>query len=196
MVDQNESSTPNSEPSQTPDENDAFESATVNPKQVTVTDEELRSLQREIMEYKDKYLRLLADAENARKRLQKERQEITRYAIENIVVDFLHPIDNLENALRFAQDMSEEVRNWAIGFQMILTQFKDILAQNGVVSFDSIGRPFDPHLHEAIEMVASDDPPGTVIEVCVRGYKMGDRTIRPARVKVAKTNEKPADAEN
>lgn len=196
MVDQNESSTPNSEPSLPSDENEAFESATVNPKQVMVTDEELRSLRREIIEYKDKYLRLLADAENARKRLQKERQEISRYAIENIVVDFLHPIDNLENALRFAQDMSEEVRNWAIGFQMILTQFKDILAQNGVVSFESVGRPFDPHLHEAIEMVESDDPPGTIIEIFVRGYKMGDRTIRPARVKVAKANEKPADAEN
>jgi molecular chaperone GrpE len=142
------------------------------------------------MEYKDKYLRLLADAENARKRMQKEKHELTRYAVENLIVDFLHPLDNLENALRFAQEMSDEVKNWAFGFQMILTQFKDILTQQGVTTIESKGQVFDPHLHEAIEMIeTSEQSPGTIIEESVRGYKMGDRTIRPARVKVAKKKE-------
>lgn len=169
------------------DDSSEFQSASINPKQVFVTDEELKGLQKEAIEYKDKYLRLLADAENARKRLQKERQEITRYAVENLVVDFLHPLDNLENALKFAQDMSDEVKNWAFGFQMILTQFKDVLANNGVVALESQGMQFDPHLHEAVEMVeTSSYIPGTIVEESVRGYKMGDRTIRPARVKVAK----------
>ncbi len=168
----------------------AFESAHVNPKRVFITDEELKGMQKELIDYKDKYLRLLADAENSRKRLQKERQEITRYATESLVLDFLRPLDNLENALRFAQDMSDEVRNWAFGFQMILAQFKDILAQNGITSFESQGKPFDPHLHEAIEMVESTEEPGTVIEECIRGYQMGDRIIRPARVKVAKEKAK------
>jgi molecular chaperone GrpE len=170
-----------------------FESAAVQPKQVLVTDEELRSLQKEVLEYKDKYLRLLADAENARKRLQKERQEISRYALESLIVDFLRPLDNLNNALRFAEEMSDEVRNWAFGFQMILTQFKDVLAQHGVNSFDSVGKSFNPHEHEAIEMVEStEQPPGTIIEESVKGYKMGDRTIRAARVKVVKSQEKPS----
>lgn len=169
------------------EQEDAFASAPVNPKQIFITDEELRSLQKEIIEYKDKYLRLLADAENARKRLQKERQEISRYAVESLIVDFLRPIDNFENALRFAQEMSEEVRNWAFGFQMILAQFKDVLAQNGISSMDALGKTFDPHDHEAIEMVESTEhPPGTIIEENMRGYKIGDRTIRAARVKVAK----------
>jgi len=175
----------------------AFDPASAKPKQVLVTDEELRGLQKEILEYKDKYLRLLADAENSRKRLQKERQEISRYAIENFIVDFLRPLDNLENALRFAQDMSDEVRNWAFGFQMILTQFKDVLAQQGVTSFDSVGTPFNPHEHEAIEMVESTtQPAGVIIEESVRGYRMGDRTIRVARVKVAKAPEKPTSEQN
>jgi molecular chaperone GrpE len=174
-------------------EEDAFETASIKPKQVLVTDEELRSLQKEILEYKDKYLRLLADSDNARKRLQKERQEISRYAIENLIVDFLRPIDNLENALGFAQEMSDEVRNWAFGFQMILAQFKDILAQNGVVPIESLGKPFNPHEHEAVEMVESTDKsPGIIIEECVRGYKMGDRIIRAARVKVAKSKDQPS----
>lgn len=167
----------------------AFESAG-KPKQVLITDEELRGLQKEMLEYKDKYLRLLADAENSRKRLQKERIEISRYATENLIVDFLRPLDNLENALRFAQDMSDEVRNWAFGFQMILTQFRDVLAQHGVTPFDSVGKPFNPHDHEAIEMVEStDQPAGIVLEENVRGFRMGDRVIRVARVKVAKAPE-------
>lgn len=171
------------------EEETTFKSAPTNPKQVFVTDEELKGMQKELIDYKDKYLRLLADAENSRKRLQKERQEITRYATESLVLDFLRPLDNLENALRFAQDMSDEVRNWAFGFQMILAQFKDILAQNGITSFDSLGKPFDPHFHEAIEMVESTEAPGMVIEECIRGYQMGDRIVRPARVKVAKAKE-------
>ena len=172
-----------------------FESASVKPKQVQVTDEELKALQKELIEYKDKYLRLLADAENARKRLQKERQEISRYAIESFVVDFLRPLDNFENALRFAQEMSDEVKNWAYGFQMILAQFKDVLTQNGIIAIDSLGKPFSPHDHEAVEMIETQqEPPGTIIEECMRGYRMGDRTIRAARVKVAKPVEKNAPA--
>lgn len=172
-----------------------FESASTKPKQVQLTDEELKALQKEMIEYKDKYLRLLADAENARKRLQKERQEMTRYAVEGLIVDFLRPLDNFENALRFAQDMSDEVKNWAYGFQMILAQFKDVLSQNGIQAIDSLGKPFSPHDHEAVEMVeTAQEPPGTIIEECVRGYRMGDRTIRAARVKVAKAVEKGVPA--
>lgn len=167
-------------------EDTGFESASVHPKQVMMTDEELRKIMKEASEYKDKYLRLLADVDNSRKRLQKEKQELTRYATENLIVEFLSPLDNLENALRFAQDMSEEVRNWAFGFQMILAQFKDILTQNGVVAIDSLNSAFDPHFHEAVEMVETNKTPGTVIEECMKGYKIGDRVIRPARVKVAK----------
>ena len=167
-----------------------FESSKSKPKQIFISDEELKSLQKEILEYKDKYLRVLADSENARKRLQKEKQELTRYAVENLIVDFLRPLDNFENALRFAQDMSDEVKNWAFGFQMILAQFKDVLAQNGIVAIDSLGQPFNPHEQEAVEMIETNDQsPGTIIEECVRGYKMGDRTIRAARVKVAKAKE-------
>lgn len=164
----------------------AFESAP-EPKQVLVTDEELKQLQHEAMDYKDKYLRVLAEQENARKRLQKERLEVTRYATESVIVDMLRPIDNLENALGFAKAMSDEVRNWATGFQMILTQFKDILALNGISAIDAQGKPFDPHLHEAIEIIETEQyPPNTVIEECMRGYLMGEKTIRPARVKVSK----------
>lgn len=162
------------------------------PVNVTMTDIELEKLQKELSEYKDKYLRLLAESENARKRLQKERQELIQYALQNIIVDFLGPIDHLENALKFSQQNSEEVKLWAKGFEMILGQFKDVLTNNNVVPFDSIEQHFDPHFHEAVETVTTTEKaPGTVVSESLRGYRMGDKTIRPARVKVAKAPPPP-----
>lgn len=166
------------------------------PKPITLTDIELEQLKNEVVEYKDKYLRVLADSENARKRLQKEKQEMIQYALQNAIVDFLNPIDHLENALKFTQQMSNEVKHWAIGFQMILTQFKDVLTANGVTPFVSEGTPFDPHRHEAVESVATSDfPPGVVIEENLKGYLMGDRVIRPSRVKVSKEPTKAVKSE-
>lgn len=155
----------------------------------TLSDEvsELDKLKQELVSCQDKYLRLLAESENSRKRLQKERQELTKYAISNVLAEFLHPLDSFEKALKFAENMSDEVRNWAVGFEMILSQFKQVLSNHGVVEYPSLGKHFDPHLHEAVEMIeTSEFSPGTVMEEFVRGYKMGDRVVRVARVKVAK----------
>lgn len=152
------------------------------------TQEPIEALKTELAELKDKYLRCLAESENARKRLQKERLEAIQYATEGLVVDFLHPIDNFENALKFSDQMPAEVKNWAIGFQMILNQLKDILSQHGVISDPTEGKDFDHHLHEAIEIVETDEfPDGRILKEFSRGYRIGTRTIRPAKVKVAKT---------
>ena len=141
----------------------------------------------ETIDYKDKYLRLLADVENTRKRMQKEKQDMVRFGIENILGEILGPMDNLENALKHADNLSGEVRNWALGFQMILAQFKDVLAQNGVSSFVSEGQRFDPAKHEAVEMEETDKvPEGMILKEFVKGYSRGDHVIRPARVRVAK----------
>lgn len=154
---------------------------------VTVPAAEFDEIKKDAEEYKDKYLRLLAEADNIRKRLQKERQELVQYSVQNVITDILNPIDHFENALKFAQQSSDEVKHWAQGFEMILSQFKDVLANNNVASFESEGMPFDPHRHEAIEMVVTSEyAPGIVINESLRGYKMGERIIRPARVKVTK----------
>lgn len=138
-------------------------------------------------DYKDKYLRLLADVENTRKRMQKEKQETMRFAIDNLLTDIIAPVDSFENALKLTDQMPEEVRNWAIGFGMILSQFKEVLLQNGVSSFESKGRMFDPSKHEAVEMDESSElPEGTITHEFIKGYQSGNRIIRAARVKVAK----------
>jgi molecular chaperone GrpE len=153
------------------------------------TAEELASLRRtalEAEEYKTKYLRNLAEMENAKKRLQKEKSELVKFANEQLVLELLAPLDNLENALRYAEQAAPEVKHWALGFQMILQQLQDTLARAGAASFSSEGEPFDPNRHEAVEVEETDRvPEGIIVQEFVKGYTMGDRVIRPARVKVA-----------
>ncbi len=151
---------------------------------------EIESLQKALQEEKERRLRVLADADNTRKRLSKEKDDLSRYCIESIITEFLTPLDNFENALGFIHQASEETRNWAQGFKMILTQFKDVLANHNVSSFESEGKEFDPHLHEALEMEESEKhKDGTITQEFVKGYKCGDKVLRPAKVKVAKSSK-------
>ena len=144
----------------------------------------------ELKTYKNKYLSLLADAENSRRRLQKEKSEIIQWSLHNLLLDFLNPIDHMENALNYTEQSTPEVQQWATGFQMILTQFKDILMQQGIRPIETKDRPFDPHLHEAIEMIVTKEvAPNTIVEETLKGYMIGERTLRPAKVKVAKAPE-------
>lgn len=161
-----------------------------NPKLMTISNIEYEQLKVMGNEFKDKYVRLLAEQENMRKRLQKECEQKVHYAIQNAIADFLAPLDHFENALKFTEQMSEEVKHWGLGFQMILNQFKEALSNNGVHPIESMGKQLDPHLHEAIEAIPNANyAPGTIIEVITKGYQMGDKLIRPARVKVAKKEE-------
>lgn len=163
------------------------------PISISITDIELETLQNELREFKEKYLLVLAEHENSRKRMQKEQHKSHQYAIQSVILEFLNPIDHMEGALKHTDKMSDEVKNWALGFQMIITQFKDVLTVHGVSPFDSKGKIFDPHLHDAVEMIETDEvAPGIVMDESLRGYKMGDRIIRPARVTVSKkpTEEK------
>lgn len=149
--------------------------------------QEIDALKAELKEKNDKYLMVLAESENARKRMQKERQEMMQYAVENALLDFLSPMDNMEKALDFASKMSDEVKNWALGFTMILQQFKQIFEEKGIVEYSSLGQKFNPFLHEAVETEETQEvPEDTIIEEFSKGYKIGDRPIRVAKVKVAK----------
>lgn len=148
-------------------------------------------LQNNLKECQDKYLRLLAESENARKRMQKERHELTQFALENLLCEFLIPIDSLEKALSFAKNSSPEVKNWALGFEMIVAQFKQVLSNHQVKEFSAVGKLFDANFHEAVEVLESNDHrPNTIVEEFTKGYQMGDRVIRVARVKVAKAPTK------
>lgn len=159
---------------------------TAAPANAESANQELAKAQAEAAEFKDKYLRALAEIENSRRRLQRDKLESQSFAIQNVLVDFLQPIDHFEVALKHSENASGEVKHWALGFEMILSQMKQVLADHGIEPFDSKGAQFDPHMHEAIETQESElVPAGTILEEFVRGYKMGNRVVRPAKVKVA-----------
>lgn len=148
-------------------------------------------------EFKNKYLRALADMENLRKRLQQEKQETIAYAIDNMLSEFLTPLDSFENALAFTENLSPELKNWALGFKMIANQFKQVLENHGIRAYESIGKQFDPHFHEGIETIETDDyKDGSVISEVVKGYKRGDRILRVAKVKIAKKVSKVTEGES
>ena len=153
--------------------------------------EELKKASSDAQSFKDKYYRTLAEMENMRKRLQQEKQEMISYAIDNMLSELLTPLDNLENALTYTDNLSDELQNWAQGFKMITSQFKEVLNNHGVVVFESIGHQFNPHFHEAVETEETEEyEEGTIISETIKGYRHGERVLRVALVKVAKKPSK------
>lgn len=160
---------------------------------------DVKKLEKELQEHKEKYLRTLAEMENTRKRMQKERQEMTKFAVDQVVADFILPLDQFEKALEFASSMSEDVKTWAMGFKMILSQMQDVMTSHGVRAFSCIGEVFNPHEHEAVETEETTSvQEGIIIAEFSKGYKSADRVIKPAKVKVAirPKTETPAQQES
>ena len=168
-----------------PKEDQIEDIQTISP--VELINEQLIQKTKEASEFKDKYLRSLAEMENAKKRLMQEKKDLVAFSVNNIVEDLLAPIDNLENALGFTDNLSDELNNWAVGFKMILAQFKGALESHGVTSYESIGKTFDPHFHEAVELIETNEhEDGIIIKELTKGYRIDNRIIRVAKVKVAK----------
>ncbi|MEL7431739.1 MAG: nucleotide exchange factor GrpE [Chlamydiota bacterium] len=146
-------------------------------------------------DFKQKYFFALAEMENMRKRMQKEKQDTLQFSVENAIAEFLPIIDSFEKALKSADKVSDEIKTWAFGFQMFLSQFREVLHNHGIVAFHSEGNLFDPHYHEAVEMLQTDEyPEGTILEEFSKGYKSEKRIIRPSRVKVAKTLQETSES--
>ncbi len=147
----------------------------------------LQKAEEEASEFKNKYFLILAELENTRKRLQKEKQEMMKFAVENVLTDFLSPIESMEKVMGFGDQMSQETKNWVFGFKMLFEQLKSVLAEHGVHPYDSIGIVFDPYQHEAVEIEEIEEgKEGIIVAEFTKGYKCGERILRPARVKVTK----------
>jgi molecular chaperone GrpE len=144
---------------------------------------ELQKLKAERDSLLDRLARAQAEFENARRRAAKEQQEFRDYAAADVIKSLLPVVDSFERALQVNADPGD----FRSGVELIYKQLQDVLAKLGVQAIPAKGQPFDPRLHEAIEMVeTSDAPDHQVIEELQRGYKLKDRLLRPAMVKVAK----------
>jgi molecular chaperone GrpE len=147
---------------------------------------QLAEKDKEIVELKDKYLRTLADNENSRKRVRQQSEESVRIQREAILRDLLPIIDNLERALAASRE-GTDAKTIVDGVEMTVRALIDFLRAQGVTPVQSVGQAFDPNRHEAVDHVASQThPPNTVVDEFHRGYLIGDRVLRPARVSVAK----------
>jgi molecular chaperone GrpE len=153
--------------------------------------QQLQEKDKEISELKDKFLRTLADGENARRRIRQQSEESVRLQRENLLRDLLPIIDNLERAVDAARGGGNG-KSIVQGVEMTLASMLEFLKSQGVTPEASVGQPFDPAHHEAVDHVSSDiHPANTVVQEFHRGYKIGDRVLRPARVVVAKSAESP-----
>jgi molecular chaperone GrpE len=156
---------------------------------VEMLQQQLAEKDKELAELKDKYLRVLADAENARKRIRQQSEDSVRVQRENFLRDLLPIVDNLERAVEAAQGGGSG-QSIVEGVEMVLRALLDFLRANGVTQMNSVGQTFDPQLHEAVDQVhSSHHPPNTVVSEFHRGYVIGDRTLRPARVAVTKGHQ-------
>lgn len=157
-------------------------------KEESMPADEFAKMSEELREWRDKYMRALAESENMRKRLTKEKQEFVEFAKRDLFRDLLDPVDQFTVALAHADNASPDVQQWAMGFKMILTQLEEFLSRQGIKPFDSLGKPFDPSRHEALETIeTTEEPDGTILREYKRGYLIHDQLLRPAAVQVAKT---------
>ena len=150
-------------------------------------DEELRRLKREREELYDRLARMQAEFDNARKRAAKEQAEFREYAAAEVVKPLLPILDSLERALAHSP-AGDELR---AGVELIYKQMLDALSKMGLRVIPAVGEPFDPHLHQAVQMVDTTEVPDhRVLQELQRGYKLKERLLHPAMVRVARNPRK------
>jgi molecular chaperone GrpE len=161
-----------------------------NEKPVTLKEDEYLKLKEEAdkaKEYWDKFIRLQADFENSRKRQEKEKLDFFKFANEGLVVELLNVLDDLERTLELSQSQHQDLAAFLKGVEMILAHLYEMLKAQGVKPIEAEGKLFDPHYHEALMQVESEDvPEHTIVEELQKGYLLNDRVIRTSKVKVSK----------
>ena len=160
---------------------------------VSLLKEELKKREEEVRDYYDKYLRALAELDNYRKRVEKEREESSKYANQQIIYGLLPVLDSFERAIASGKG-SKEFESLYQGVELIHRQLKAVLEKEGLKSFSSKGEAFDPSKHEAIAAVEWEDcAPDTVVEEIQPGYYLKEKLIRPAQVMVSKARREVDD---
>ena len=150
--------------------------------------ETVEELRRQVEEKQDRLLRALAEAENFKRRTQRERDESVRYANETLLRDLIPVLDNLDRALEAARSTGGAGGAAGVvgGVELIQRELLKVLERAGVTRYSALGQPFDPTRHEAIARVVSvDAKPGTVVGETMPGYQLHNRVLRAALVSVA-----------
>ena len=161
-------------------------------KQVAELETQLAQAKQEAMENWNKYLRERADMENFRKRQERIMGDRVQRQKKELFQKILAVMDNVERALAYQDTMDKQSLQQAL--RMLMWQLNEVLRGEGLTPVPTVGETFNPYVHEAIEAVEdSDKPEGTVVEEVLKGYKLGDETLRAARVKVSAGNKQPQE---
>jgi molecular chaperone GrpE len=145
---------------------------------------EMDRLKTEVDDLRELYLRKLAEFDNFRKRVEREKQEFRKLANEDLIRDLIPVLDNFSRAVSHQGDT--DLESFREGVELIARQLQDVLTRQGLEEIDPLGEPFNPEYHDAVQRV--EDPekePGTVVSVLAKGYTLGGRLLRPAMVAVA-----------
>src|SRR4051812_16410830 len=158
--------------------------------ELIATRAELKRVETENAELKDRLARRQADFENYRKRVERERSETYNRVVADVAAKLLPVVDNLKRALEAEASVeaaeSDEFRHFLSGVDLINKQLNGVLDALGIKPVAAVGEQFDPHVHEAVVTEPTDEySPDTVMQELVTGYRIGDKLIRPALVKVA-----------
>ena len=151
----------------------------------------INELKSKLNDVEDKLLRSLADNENLRKRHDKEIEDNSKYAIKNLSYSLLNVADNLQRALESITDNevsgsdNNVLKNLIIGIQAVEKELIDSLEKHGVKKFESINQEFNPEVHQAVSKVHNEKASGTIVEEMQKGFKIGERLLRPAMVVVS-----------
>jgi molecular chaperone GrpE len=150
-----------------------------------VSTDQVADLQRERDDYQDRWMRKSAEFDNYRKRIERERREQADQKVVDLLLELLLVVDDFDRALTVD---AADVPSYRKGVELIHTKLQDLLRKHNVKSIDSVGADFDPNLHQAVaHEVSPEHREGEVIGELRRGYMMGDRLLRPAMVRVAKS---------
>ena len=161
------------------EENSEDTEADIDPK-----DEEIQQLKNNVQEEEEKYLRLYAEFENYKRRIQKENQTMKAYKAQDVLNDILPTIDNIERALQIEGE-DEQFKALQKGVEMVYESLLNALKNNGLEKIEAEGQQFDPNIHQAV--VQDDNPDyesGQVTQELQTGYKLKERVLRPSMVKV------------
>ena len=141
---------------------------------------------RESEAYKDRWMRLAAEFDNYKKRRTREFDALVQSASENLIRDLLPVLDSVARAQEHRADSEEDSEGFKEGVAMIMEAFPKVLQRRGLSEIEAAGQPFDPNYHEALmQMTSEDHEEGLVMAVVERGYRLGDKVIRPAKVVVS-----------
>jgi len=148
------------------------------------------NLEKKIEELNDKLLRSLAENQNLRKIHEKEREDLIKYSSSSFAREILNLADNLERAFSLFKDnpkfKSDEFKDTILGIELIEKELINSFDKNGIKSFESVGKKFNPNFHQALNEVESEQDDGMVINEIQKGYMLNDRLLRPALVSISK----------